>query len=274
LQLENMAANADDNQVARHLEAFLLWLFGWIMFTRSKGDIVNKWFIEFAKEIADAPEDPGPEDIPKYSWGSALLCAMYRALCRGCTKSSAGSRLDGCPLFLQLWSLERFQIGRPKVETPTYGPGMYGKDDVDAPTFGSLWCSKEVRPLLTTYHAPYIPYIWSNRVGIPAISLFCSVTGKHVQVRKSYAQFTEQFDHLTADMVRWEPYTEEEIQKRAPHGLSSLCTRDREYWLTRKKLVFDARVEDYAAHRVMRQFGRHQQFPLPLGDRLDPCEQT
>ncbi|KAM0839670.1 hypothetical protein ACQ4PT_060165 [Festuca glaucescens] len=40
-KLENMAANADDNQVARHLEAFLLWLFGWIMFTRSKGDIVD-----------------------------------------------------------------------------------------------------------------------------------------------------------------------------------------------------------------------------------------
>ncbi|KAM0891221.1 hypothetical protein ACQ4PT_026537 [Festuca glaucescens] len=142
-KLENMAANADDNQVARHLEAFLLWLFGRIMFTRSKGDIVDNWFIEFAKEIADAPQDPGPEDLPKYSWGSALLCAMYRALCRGGTKSRAGSRLDGCPLFLQLWSFERFQIGRPKVETQTYGPGMYGKDDVDAPTFGSLWCSKK-----------------------------------------------------------------------------------------------------------------------------------
>jgi hypothetical protein len=75
-------------------------------------------------------------------------------------------------------------------------------------------------------------------------------------------------------MVRWEPYTEEEIQKRAPHGgLSSLCTRDREYWLTRKKLVFGVRVEDYAVHRVMRQFGRHQHFPVSLGDRLGPCEE-
>jgi hypothetical protein len=47
------------------------------------------------------------------------------------------------------------------------------------------------------------------------------------------------------------------IQTRAPHGLSSLCTRDEEYWLTKANLVFDILVE-----RVMRQFGRRQYFPL------------
>ncbi|TVU34353.1 hypothetical protein EJB05_16185, partial [Eragrostis curvula] len=44
-------------------------------------------------------------------------------------------------------------------------------------------------------------------------------------------------------------------------GISVLCYRDTAFFMTRKKLVFDAFVEDYAVHRVMRQFGRRQQIP-------------
>ncbi|XP_039851095.1 protein MAIN-LIKE 1-like [Panicum virgatum] len=33
-----MRADADDFTVARHLEAYLLWLFGWVMFCSSQGD--------------------------------------------------------------------------------------------------------------------------------------------------------------------------------------------------------------------------------------------
>jgi hypothetical protein len=150
LQVEKMASDADDYQVARHLEAFLLWLFGNVMFTGTCKNIIDNRFIEFAKEIADAPEDPDPEVVPKYSWGSAVLCATYRALCYACTKSSAESILDGSPLLLQLWSFERFDIGRPQVKAHTYGFDMYGDDDVDRPTFGSLWCSNKV--IKTTSH--------------------------------------------------------------------------------------------------------------------------
>jgi hypothetical protein len=38
-------------------------------------------------------------------------------------------------------------------------------------------------------------------------------------------------------------------------GLSSLCSRDQAYWMTLRRLVFDVYVEEYAVHRVMRQFG-------------------
>jgi hypothetical protein len=62
--------------------------------------------------------------------------------------------------------------------------------------------------------------------------------------------------------VIWTPYTAAAIQTRAPHGLSSLCTRDEKYWLTKANLVFDILVEPYCVERVMRQFGRRQQFPL------------
>lgn len=72
------------------------------------------------------------------------------------------------------------------------------------------------------------------------------------------------FDRLRPDDVRWTPYSMDDILVRAPNGLSSFCTRDQDYWLTRKAVVFDIFVEDYAPHRVMRQFGRHQTFPLPV----------
>jgi len=47
--------------------------------------------------------------------------------------------------------------------------------------------------------------------------------------------------------------------------------QDQNYWMTRKNLMFDVFVEDYAVHRVMRQFGLRQQVPVPLGDRVDPA---
>ena len=33
-----MRVDADDFTVARHFEAYLLWLFGWVMFYSSQGD--------------------------------------------------------------------------------------------------------------------------------------------------------------------------------------------------------------------------------------------
>jgi L-rhamnose mutarotase len=41
-------------------------------------------------------------------------------------------------------------------------------------------------------------------------------------------------------------------------------------WLTRRQLVFDVYVEQYAAYRVMRQFGLFQAAPVPAAPRLPP----
>lgn len=74
----------------------------------------------------------------------------------------------------------------------------------------------------------------------------------------------QQFDDLTDDGVRWTPFTDFEVIQRAPAGLSTLCKRDSAYWMTRRPLVFDIFVEEYAVHRVMRQFGLFQTSPLPI----------
>ena len=78
---EHLADDAEDWRVSRHLEAYLLWLFGWVMFTISHHDSVDKHLVWFAQQIADAPEDA----VPQFSWGSALLSATERALCDACT---------------------------------------------------------------------------------------------------------------------------------------------------------------------------------------------
>jgi len=66
-----------------------------------------------ARAIADAPLDV----VPQFSWASAVLVAPYRGLCTGVTKVSAEEPIFvGCPLLIQLWSNERFPMGRPEMD--------------------------------------------------------------------------------------------------------------------------------------------------------------
>jgi hypothetical protein len=63
------------------------------------------------------------------------------------------------------------------------------------------------------------------------------------QVRKAYPQFVSEFDRMRPQDVIWTPYTAAAIQTHTPHRLSSLCTRDEEYWLPKANLVFDILVK-------------------------------
>ena len=85
-----------------------------------------------------------------------------------------------------------------------------------------------------------------------------------MQTKKSYPDFVGQFDALVDSDVRWTPYSPIDVAARAPNGLSSLCLRDQQYWMTRKPIIYDIHVEEYHVHRVMRQFGLHQDFPVPV----------
>lgn len=140
LQSFLLAANADDYSVSRSLEAYLLWLFGFVMFQNSHGSSVDKILISYAREIADADEDA----VPTYSWASAVLAATYRGLCDACSKTEQGAVLTGCPLLLQLWSYERIAVGRPAVDLTAYDHEMYGEHAEEAPTMGTLWLVREV----------------------------------------------------------------------------------------------------------------------------------
>lgn len=90
--------------------------------------------------------------------------------------------------------------------------------------------------------------------------------------RRVYTQFVADFDQLTPDRVRWTPYTQHDVNDRAPHGLADLCTRDMQLWRTTCHLVVDVHVEPHNVHRVLKQLGMYQDFPprdgRPLADSL------
>ena len=134
-------------QITRSLEAYLMWLLGKTMFTDNHGNTISARYIPIAQEIADATE---AEDITQRSWGSAVLAATYRGMCKGCQLTLQGSGIVGCPLLLQLWSWARFPIGRPEIGGGSWPTDeMYDADRIDMPTFGSLWTSRKVYAIFT-----------------------------------------------------------------------------------------------------------------------------
>uniref|UniRef100_A0ACD5WWJ2 Uncharacterized protein n=1 Tax=Avena sativa TaxID=4498 RepID=A0ACD5WWJ2_AVESA len=228
-------------QITRSLEAYLLWLLGKVMFTENHVSTISARYIRYAREITEATCQ---NDITQWSWGSAVLAATYRGMCTGCTLTKEKSALLGCPLLLQLWSWERFPIGRPEVaknqavivqgERPVvYESDMlFDHERIDMPTFGIHWTRRK-----------------------------CRFAGE--QVTRCYPAFSEQFDTLKEESVIWEPYTTAEAFARYPGGLSIMCRRDEDYWLTKSKIIFDCQVEEMSQQRVMRQFGLRQMVDPP-----------
>jgi hypothetical protein len=90
------------------------------------------------------------------------------------------------------------------------------------------------------------------------------------QLKKAYKDYVGQIDQTVDAQVWWTTYAPIMVTARALQGLSSLCSRDQAYWMTRRRLVFDVYVEEYVVHRVMRQFGLFQVAPVHIAPRLSP----
>jgi hypothetical protein len=145
-----MADDSDNPTSDRFLEVYLLWLFGWVLFCEAAGDSVSRYMIPWAQTIADAPL----EQMPQISWGCVVLAATYRGLCSVVSRpASRVAILLGCPLLLQMWIHERFDIGRPRADLSEYEPLPDGTDPADLPTMGSLWCLRKVMTALIIFFA-------------------------------------------------------------------------------------------------------------------------
>jgi len=132
-----LADDADDYSVSRSLEAYLLWLLGNIMFCNGHGNSVDKILLVYAREIADAEAE---EDVPSWSWGSAVRASTYHSLCEACTKTETNAMITGCPLLLMLWAYERIAVGRPLVSLAPYELALYEDHHEDTwPTMGTIW---------------------------------------------------------------------------------------------------------------------------------------
>jgi hypothetical protein len=145
-----MADEADDPTSDRFLEVYLLWLFGWVLFCESAGDSVSRYLLSWAQKITDTPLD----QMPQICWGSTVLAATYKGLCSVVLRpGSKEGILLGCPLPLQMWIHERFDIGRPKADLSEYQPLPEDTDPSDLPTMGSLWCLRKVMIFLIIFFA-------------------------------------------------------------------------------------------------------------------------
>jgi hypothetical protein len=99
VQANYLADDAEKETVNRFFEAYLLWLFGFVLFCSSQGDAVTRYLIPHARRITDAPLDV----VPQITWGNSVLVIAYRGLCSGVSKGHAAEPiLLGCPLLLQL----------------------------------------------------------------------------------------------------------------------------------------------------------------------------
>ena len=128
-------------QITICLEAYILWLFGKVMFTDNHVDTISAGFITIVQEISVAQNQDG---IVSRSFGSAVLVATYRAVCSVCTKNKESSSILGCPLFLHLWSWERLPIGRPDVGAMRPWDSRIDAYHDDLPTVGSVWTRRQV----------------------------------------------------------------------------------------------------------------------------------
>ena len=67
-------------------------------------------------------------------------------MCNGCHFVGTRAALLGCPLLLQLWSWERFSIGRPDIGLDESWPvgELFDVDGIDMPSFGMCWTRRQV----------------------------------------------------------------------------------------------------------------------------------
>ncbi|TVU17956.1 hypothetical protein EJB05_34018, partial [Eragrostis curvula] len=96
--------DADDEMVQSYCRAYILEMFGAVLFPDASGDVASWMFLPLLRDWHTAGS---------YSWGSAVLAWLYRQLCRATQRRSASSSLGGCTFLLQVWMWLRLPVGRP-----------------------------------------------------------------------------------------------------------------------------------------------------------------
>ncbi|KAH9619098.1 hypothetical protein KSS87_014112 [Heliosperma pusillum] len=101
---QNVANINSQYQLHCHVRAYLLYLFGALLFPDKSGSTVSLIYLPLLENL---------DQIDDISWGSGVLACLYRNLCKA-TKVDC-FEIAGPLLLLQLWSWERVSIGRPDI---------------------------------------------------------------------------------------------------------------------------------------------------------------
>jgi hypothetical protein len=89
-QFGNCPENADAETVGYYCRAWILHLFGCVLFPDATGDSASWMYIQCLNDWDQAGQ---------YSWGSAVLAFLYRQLCEACRRNTTSSSI-GIFLFL------------------------------------------------------------------------------------------------------------------------------------------------------------------------------
>lgn len=85
--------NADEQTVTYYCRAYVIHMFGTVLFPDGTGDTASWMYIPCLLNWDDAGHR---------SWGSAILAFLYRQLCEACRRTAANSTLAGCVTLLQV----------------------------------------------------------------------------------------------------------------------------------------------------------------------------
>ncbi|KAI5000306.1 hypothetical protein ZWY2020_004895 [Hordeum vulgare] len=149
----------DDHTVQRHVRAYILSLLCGVLFPDGTG----RMSLIYLPLIADLSL------VGTYSWGSAALAFLYRALCSAASSHNM-KNIGGSLLLLQLWSWEHSHVGRPLARSSSLV-----ETDIpqDLPPIGFRW------------------------VGARAQS---------ENATRCLKQYRDELNLQRADQLKWEPY--------------------------------------------------------------------
>jgi hypothetical protein len=105
-----LPADADEEVLQQYARAFILRMIGGFLMPDTSGNRVNLMYLPFLEDL---------EGTFNYSWGSAVLSFMYRALCRAALIRQQVD-MGGCLLLLQCWAYERIPFLAPGTRFPDW----------------------------------------------------------------------------------------------------------------------------------------------------------
>ncbi|XP_072150856.1 serine/threonine-protein phosphatase 7 long form homolog [Setaria viridis] len=208
--------DADAETVGHYCRAWILNLFACVLFPDATGDTASWMWIHCLTDWHQAR---------LYSWGSAVLCFLYRQLCEACRRTAGSALVGGCVYLLQLWMWARLPVGRSEIMPRR--PWFPGEMPRRQPTWAYIWDQVKI---------------------------------SHTRLDRAYLDYINEIDALTAHSVNWQPYQGEDA---LPFTLNFVCGLDEDLYRMKCPLICFYAVEYHLPDRVARQFGMRQIWPPP-----------
>lgn len=98
-----MTADQGPPTVEFAFRVYVLYMIGKVLMPNNSGNLVHLKWLPIVNKT--------PYEIGQYSWGSAVLATLYRALCDGAVNGCKD--IGGCTILLQAWAYSRMTCIAP-----------------------------------------------------------------------------------------------------------------------------------------------------------------